>query len=245
VVNQRFADTHWPGETALGKRLRLVRADTPGPWLTVVGVVATVAQNDLLQPEANAAIYLPYQQQGRASMWVIARTGLPTGSFASALRKDMRAIDPVLPIQLGPFTLSERLAERYQYRAMSGMLFLLCAVAALLLASIGLYAVVAHWVSQRTQEIGIRMAIGGNARDILRLVFRQAVTALVLGLGVGLGAALLMLPALKAVLIQVSPADPLTLAVASAVLSAAALLGCQIPARRATRVEPLKALRAD
>ena len=89
------------------------------------------------------------------------------------------------------------------------------------------------------------MAIGGTARDILRLVFRQGVTSLVLGLSIGLGAALLMLPALKAVLIQVSPADPLTLVVASAVLSAAALLGCLIPARRAMRVEPLSALRTE
>jgi putative ABC transport system permease protein len=245
LVNQRFAATHWAGETAVGKRLRLVRADTPGPWLTIVGVVATVAQNDPLQPEANAVIYLPYQQQGRASMWVIARTGLPVGSFAGALRKEVHAIDPVLPLQLGPFTLSDRLAERYQYRAMSGMLFLVCAVAALLLASIGLYAVVAHWVSQRTQEIGIRMAIGGTPRDILRLVFRQGVMSLVLGLSIGLGAAMLMLPALKAVLIQVSPADPLTLALSSAALTAAALLGCLIPARRAMRVEPLRALRTE
>ena len=112
-------------------------------------------------------------QQGRASMWVIARTALPIGSFTGALRKEVQAIDPVLPLQLGPFTLTDRLAERYQYRAMSGMLFLVCAVAALLLASVGLYAVVAHWVSQRTQEIGIRMAIGGSARDIVRLVLRQ------------------------------------------------------------------------
>jgi putative ABC transport system permease protein len=245
LVNQRFADTHWPNATAIGRRLRLIRADVPGPWLTVVGVAATVAQNDPLQPDANAAIYLPYQQQGRASMWVIARTGLPIGSFTGALRKEVQAIDPVLPIQLGPFTLSDRLAERYQYRAISGVLFLVCAVAALLLASIGLYAVVAYWVSQRTQEIGIRLAMGGSARDILGLVFRQGATSLVLGLSVGLVAALLMLPALKAVLIQVSPADPLTFAVTAAVLSAAALLGCLIPARRAMRIDPLKALRTE
>jgi len=245
LVNQRFADAYWPGETAIGKRLRLVRANTPGPWLTVIGLVSTIAQNDPLRPEANAAVYLPYQQQGRASMWVITRTGLPIGSVTGALRHEVQAIDPVLPIQLGPFTLSDRLAERYQYRAMSGMLFFVCAVAALLLASIGLYAVVAHWVSQRTREIGIRMAIGGGARDILRLVFKQGVTSLVPGLSIGLAAALLMLPALEAVLIQVSPADPLTLVVTAAALSAAALLGCLIPARRAMRVEPLRALRTE
>src|SRR5215204_5451867 len=119
------------------------------------------------------------------------------------------------------------------------------AIAALLLASIGLYAVVATWVSQRTHEIGIRMAIGGNARDILRLVFSQGITTLVLGLSIGLAAALLMLPALKAVLIQVSPADPLTLAVTTTVLSAAASLGCLIPARRAIRIDPLRALRSE
>jgi ABC-type antimicrobial peptide transport system permease subunit len=178
-------------------------------------------------------------------MWVIARTALPIGSFTGALRKEVQAIDPVLPLQLGPFTLTDRLAERYQYRAMSGMLFLVCAVAALLLASVGLYAVVAHWVSQRTQEIGIRMAIGGSARDIVRLVLRQGITTLVLGLSIGLAAALLMLPALKAVLIQVSPADPLSLGVTAAVLTAAALLGCLIPARRAMRIEPLRALRTE
>ena len=245
LVNERFAATHWPNESAIGKRLRLIRANMPGPWLSVIGVVATVAQNDPLQPEANAAIYLPFQQHGRASMWILARTALTLDSFSSALRKEVQAIDPVLPIQLGPFTVADRLAERYQYRAMSGMLFLVCAVAALLLASIGLYAVVAHWVSQRTQEIGIRMAVGGSARDILRLVFRQGVTSVALGLGVGLGAALLLLPALKAVLIQVSPADPLTLVLAVAVLSGAALLGCLIPARRAMRVDPLRALRTE
>ena len=125
------------------------------------------------------------------------------------------------------------------------MLFLVCAVAALLLASIGLYAVVAHWVSQRTQEIGVRMAIGGSARDILGLVLKQGLTTLALGLGIGLGAALLLLPALTAVLIQVSPADPLTFIVASGALTAAALLGCLIPARRAMGVEPLRALRTE
>ena len=104
LVNQRFAAAQWPSEEAIGKRLRLVRGNTPGPWLTVVGVVATVAQNDPLQPEANAVIYLPYQQQARTSMWIIARTDLPIGSFTAALRKEVHAIDPVLPIQLGPFT---------------------------------------------------------------------------------------------------------------------------------------------
>jgi putative ABC transport system permease protein len=245
LVNQQFATTHWPNENAIGKRLRLLRDDTFTPWLTVVGVVATIAQNDPLQPAANAVVYLPYQQQARSSMWVVARTRVPLDSFASALRQEVRTLDPVLPVQLGPLSLADRLAERYQYRAISGGLFLVCAIAALLLASIGLYAVVAHSVSQRTQEIGIRMAIGGTANDILSLVFRQGLAPLVLGLGIGLAGALTVLPALRAVLVQVSPADPVTLVIAAAALSVAALLGCFIPARRAMRVDPLLALRQD
>jgi putative ABC transport system permease protein len=245
LVNQRFASAHWPNETALGKRLRLVRGSGPGPWLSVVGVVGTIAQNDPLQPESNAAVYLPYQQQGRSSMWVIARTRLSAGSFATSLRTEVQALDSILPLQIAPFSLADRLAERYQYRAVSGILFLVCAIAALLLASIGLYAVVAHSVSQRTKEIGVRIALGGTASDILRLVIRQGMMTIVIGLSIGLAAALVLLPALEAVLVQVSPADPLTLAFASGVLSAAALLGCLIPARRAMRVEPLRALRTE
>jgi putative ABC transport system permease protein len=207
--------------------------------------VGTIAQNDPLQPESNAAVYLPYQQQGRSSMWVIARTRLSAGSFATSLRTEVQALDSILPLQIAPFSLADRLAERYQYRAVSGILFLVCAIAALLLASIGLHAVVAHSVSQRTKEIGVRIALGGTASDILRLVIRQGMMTIVIGLSIGLAAALVLLPALEAVLVQVSPADPLTLAFASGVLSAAALLGCLIPARRAMRVEPLRALRTE
>jgi putative ABC transport system permease protein len=245
VVNQQFADSFWPGEDPLGKRLRLFQRTTPGAWLTVVGVVSTIAQNDPLRPALNALIYLPYQQGGRSSLWVLARTRVPLDSVAAALRGELHSLDPALPIQLGPFALNERLAQRYQYRAISGVLFLMCAAVALLLASIGLYAVVAHSVSQRTQEIGIRMAIGGTARDILSLVFTQGMVPLGLGLTLGLAAAFAFMPTMKAVLVQVSPADPLTFAVASVVLIVAAVLGCVIPARRAMSVDPLVALRSE
>jgi putative ABC transport system permease protein len=245
IVNQRFASAYWPGRDPLGQRLRVFRGKTPGPWVTVVGVVSTIAQNDALRPELNAMVYFPYQQGGRSSLWVLARTRVPLGSMAPAFRSEINALDPALPIQLGPFALNERLAQRYQYRALSGMLFLICAGVALLLASIGLYAVVAHSVSQRTQEIGIRMAIGGTARDILRLVFIQGAIPLGIGLTIGLAAAFALMPTLKSVLVQVSPADPLTFLIASVALTVAALLGCLIPARRAMGVDPLVALRSE
>jgi predicted permease len=243
VVNQQFASTHWPGQDPIGKRLRLFRGQTEGPWLTIVGVVSTIAQNDPLRPESNALVYLPYEQQGRGGLWALVRAPLSLGTFAAPIRSEIQAIDPLLPIQLGPVRLPDRFTDRYQYRRVSGALFLLCASVALILASIGLYAVVAHSVAQRTQEIGIRMAIGGTGRDILTLVFRQGLVPLVMGLGVGIAAAFVLMPALASVLIQVSPADPLTFVTASAALIVASLLGCWIPARRATRVDPVVALR--
>jgi len=124
-------------------------------------------------------------------------------------------------------------------------MFLIFAAVALLLASIGLYTVIAHSVTQRTQEIGVRMAIGATTRDILALVLRQGMIPLGIGLAIGLTASLAVNQLLKSMLVQVSPADPVTLLVASGVLILAALLGCLIPARRAIRVDPVDALRHE
>jgi predicted permease len=245
IVNQQFASQRWPGEDAVGKRLRLFRGQSPGPWLTVVGVASTIAQNDALRPESNALIYLPYQQSGRASMWAVARTRVPLGSVARAFRSEVHAIDPALPIQLGPFLLSDRLAERYQYRALSGILFMVCAAVALILASIGLYAVIAHSVSQRTQEIGIRLAIGATAGDIRALVFAQGMAPLGIGLAIGLAMSLAVGRLVQAQLVEVSPSDPLTYSITTVVLIFSAALGCRIPARRAMRVDPVVALRHE
>jgi putative ABC transport system permease protein len=137
------------------------------------------------------------------------------------------------------------LQENYWTSGLDGALFLIFATIALLLAAVGLYAVIAHSVSQRTQEIGIRMAVGGTARDILKLVFRQGMLPLGIGLTIGLGASVAVTPILKSALVGVSPADPLTLVVASIVLILAAMLGCLIPARHAMRVDPLVALRHE
>ena len=245
IVNQRFADRHWSGQDPLGRRLRLFRGRTPGPWLTVVGVTSNVAQNDPLQPDANALVYLPFRQVPRPSSWIVARTRVPPGTVSAAIRSEVRAMDSTLPISLGPFALADRMADRYRYRAITGVLFLICAAVALLLASVGLYAVVAHSVSRRTQEIGIRLAIGATPRDILGLVFRQGLLPSAAGLGIGLAASYAVNRALEAELVLVSPADPLALASASAVLAFAAVLGCWIPARRAIRVDPVVALRHE
>jgi ABC-type antimicrobial peptide transport system permease subunit len=154
-------------------------------------------------------------------------------------------VDADLPVSQGPVSLEERLAPTYRYRGFNAGLLLVFAALALLLASIGLYAVIAHAVSQRTQEIGIRLAVGAQARDILGLVFRQAMLALGIGLTVGLAASLAVNRILTAQLVDVSPADPVTFVVASVVLILAAALGCLVPARRAMRVDPLVALKSE
>jgi ABC-type antimicrobial peptide transport system permease subunit len=142
-------------------------------------------------------------------------------------------------------TLENRLAEsRLEVKVLGGM-FVIFAVIALVLAALGLYAVVAHSISQRTQEIGVRMAIGGTRRDILRLVYMQAMRPLVLGMLVGLPVAFGVTDVLRAVLIGVSPGDPVTFLTAVLVLVVAGVAGCAIPARRAVRVDPIVALRYE
>jgi len=145
----------------------------------------------------------------------------------------------------GPKTLAESLAFNYWSNGINGVLFLIFAAIALLLASIGLYAVIAHSVNRRTQEIGIRTAMGATAQDILTLVFKEGLLPAATGLTIGLAAALAATPLLKTQLVGVSPADPLTLVVASATLIVSATLGCWIPARRAMRVDPAVALRHE
>jgi putative ABC transport system permease protein len=247
VVNQRFARRHWPGENALGQRLRLFNGETPEAWLTVVGVASNIVY-DASRQEITPVVYLPYRQRPRGEdMWVLIGTTIPAGGLVAALRREIAALDPDIPIWLGPYSLADRLAAGGVYGNIRNhaVLFLIFAGIALLLASIGLYAVIAHSVSRRTQEIGVRMAVGATASEILQLVFRQGMLPLGIGLAIGLAASLAVNRVLKAELVQVSPADPIALAVASAALVLSAALGCWIPARRAMRVDPVVALRYE
>ena len=177
IVNQMFANKYWPGEDPLGKRLRLFNEKTPGPWLTVVGVVSNIIQNDYHPAKSRSFGLLAVPARARRRACGFSRElSVPPGSLANAFRREVQALDSDLPVY-GPFVLTERL-ERFWDSRFYGALFLIFAAIALLLASIGLYTVVAHSVSQRTQEIGIRMAVGATARDILKLVFVQGMLPL-------------------------------------------------------------------
>jgi len=246
-VNQRFASEHWPEQTALGQRFRVFNGATPGAWLTVVGVVSNIVYAPDRQ-EIAPVVYLPYAQAVRGGdMSVLIRTSVRAGGLTTALRQEIGALDSDIPIWLGPYDLADQLASGGLYANIRNhaVLLLIFAALALLLASIGLYAVIAQSVSQRTREIGVRIAIGATARDILRLVFRLGMLPMGIGLIIGLAASVAVTRVLSSELVQVSPSDPATLAVVSAVLILSAMLGCWIPARRARRVDPVVALRHE
>jgi putative ABC transport system permease protein len=243
IVNQLFASRFWQGEDPVGKRLRFFEDNIPQPWVTIVGVASNIIQNDLNRQRFDPVVYLPYRQKPGGGAWILVRTRNSSGDLTNAVRREVQALDPDLPLY-GPMPIADRM-ERFWDSRFYGSLFLIFAAIALLLASIGLYTVVAHSVGERTQEIGVRMAVGAEARDILALVCRQGLLPLGLGLAIGLAASLAVNRVLASALVQVSPADPISLSVASAVLVVSAMLGCLIPARRAMRVDPIVALRHE
>ncbi|HEY2845632.1 MAG TPA: ABC transporter permease [Bryobacteraceae bacterium] len=243
LVNQRFAAMSWPGEDPLGKRLQFFGENIPHGWLTVAGVVSNIIQNDINRQEFGPVVYLPYAEKPESGMWILAHTSVPPDNLKNAFRRQLQELDPDQPVY-GPFAMAERMEVFWDSR-FYGFIFLIFAALALLLASIGLYAVIAQSVSQRTQEIGIRIAIGATGRDILNLVFAQGMLPLAIGLTIGLAASFAVNRLLQSMLVSVSPADPASLAAASGVLILAAMLGCWIPARRAMRVDPVDALRNE
>jgi putative ABC transport system permease protein len=244
LVNQRFAGLHWPGEDPVGKRLRLYDGPAPGGWRTIIGVAPNIVQNDETRQRFDPVVYLPFRPEPARAMWVMAKAGSAAG-LGTAFEREVHALDAELPIWLGPFSLTERLASNYRSARVSGGLFLAFAAIALFLAAVGLYAVIAYAVDRQTREIGVRLAIGASASDVLKMVFALGMRPVAVGLIAGLAGSVAVNRVLQAQLVEVSPWDPEALAAAAAALVAAAALGCWIPARRAMRVDPVTALRQE
>lgn len=242
IVNERFASKHWPSKNPVGKTVWISNGKSPGHWRTIVGVASNIVQNDRTRLEP--LVYLPYQQMPDNSMEVILRTLVPPATLASTVRREVQALDSDLPV-FGPLTLTERLEANYWSNGLYGVLFLIFAAIALLLASVGLYAVVTHSISQRTREIGVRLALGATKRDIRSLVLKEGMLPVGIGLTAGLVASFGITPILKSVLVQVSSIDPITLTLAAIVLMSSAIVGCMIPAHRAMSVDPVVALRHE
>ncbi len=246
IVNQKFAETTWPGDDPIGKRIRIfVNKDKKlTGWLNIVGVTPNILQNNITAHKFDPLIYVPFRQMPRDDMSLMARTTVPPETLATAFRQAVQAIDQDMPVY-NLRTLEERLATNYWDQKIFGGLFGTFAIIALLLATVGLYAVIAHSVNQRTQEIGVRIALGASSGNILGLVLRQGMIQLAIGLAIGLAGAFATTRMLVSELNGVSPTDPSTYLSISLVLSAAAILGCLIPARRAMSVDPVIALRNE
>ena len=244
MVNQAFAARFWPGENAIGKRLRLLRQGAAQPWLTVVGVLPDVLQNFRRPLDHDPLIYLPETELPQREMFIASRTRIPPAALADSFRRAVQSMNENLPVY-DVRTMEDRLAEKRLSVSLLGGMFSVFAGVALLLAALGLYAVIAHSINERTQEIGLRMAIGGTSRDILRLVYVQGMRPLAIGLVLGLPAALAVTHVLRMALIGVSPGDPATYLGAVTVLVASGALGCAVPARRAIRIDPIVALRYE
>jgi predicted permease len=244
LINRGFAETHFPGKSPLGARLRVYDDATPRHWVTIVGVVPDLTQTDFTHQQNEPLIYFPYRQEPQRWMSILVATRLRPGSLGDACRRAVQNVDPDLPAhEISP--LDERFALSSWPVRVFGSMFAIFAGIALLLASVGLYAVVAHLVSQRTREIGIRVALGASRRTIMQMVFAQGLLPMAIGLAIGMAAAFAVTRVLGGLLSGVSATDPFTFAAVAIVLLIAATVGCALPARRAVRIDPMSALRHD
>ena len=244
IVNRSFAAAQWPGESPVGRRLRLVEDGTPRSWLTVIGVAPDVWQNDMVQRQFEPLIYLPYRAMPGQSMYVVAHTDVPPATLAQTFGRAVRSLDPGLPVY-GLQTMVEELQQHDWPVRVFGSMFAIFTAIAMLLAMVGLYAVVAHSVNQRIPEIGVRMALGAPARSLMASVFAAGMRPVVLGLSVGLVLTIALARVSRALLSSMFQPGAGPFVIVALVLLVTALLACGIPARRATRVDPMTALRYD
>lgn len=247
VVNKTFAETIWKGQDPLGKRIRLV--PEPGktePWRTVVGVAPDLQMAGLENNQVGQdGFYVPLAQRCPGFVSLVVKTAADNPlTLTSLVRQQVNAIDRDLPIYF-VYSMDEVIARETFFPSLFGTLFAILGISALLLASIGIYGVIAFSVHQRTQEIGIRMALGAQKQNVLRMIIRQGMLQLLVGLGIGLVLALGSSGLLANFLFGMSSKDPATFALVSLVLSGVAFLACWIPAQRASRTDPLVAIRYD
>ncbi len=239
LVSETMAKQFWPGEEAVGKRLTMTFY--PGVVREVVGVVGDVKLRGLEKTSPIAALYVPYAQMPRSWMSLVVRTAQSPGSVGSAVEAAVHAVDPDQPV-VDMKTMEEHLGASLAHARFSMLLLAVFAALALLLSSIGIYSVLAYAVKRRTREIGIRMALGADGGDLVRMVVFQGMRPALIGLAIGVAASLVLGRLLAGLVFGIAPTDPLTFAAASALLSGVALAACAVPAWRATRVEPTQAL---
>jgi putative ABC transport system permease protein len=243
IVSESMARRYWPDQDPVGRKVKRGNLASERPWLTVVGVVGDVKDTGL-DLDSGPTWYMPFAQNPWNGANLVVRTDREPLSLAPAVRQAVQTVDPNQAIY-DVATMEQLIAGTIARPRFSAVLLLVFAATALLLAMVGLYAVLSYSVRQRRHEIGVRMALGARPSDVLRMVLRQGLTLAVAGIALGLAAALLLTRLLRAQLFEVSPTDPWTYAALSLGLAAVALAANFLPARKATRVDPVVSLRSN
>jgi predicted permease len=249
IVDERLAKQFWPGRDPIGRRMyrpsspeNAMVTDEKTEWLTVVGVVGDVKQRGLVESQASVgAYYLPVEQNTMRTMTFAIRTTTDPTALVNQVRREVATLDPELPV-FSAKTMEELTDDSLVTRRWPMLLSMGFGIVALLLSAVGIYGVLAYLVTQRTKEIGIRMALGGTPRSVFDLVLKEGLVLVGVGLAVGAVGAVAIRKSLEAQLYGVRPSDPAVLMIATLVLGAVALVACAIPARRATRIDPVVAL---
>jgi predicted permease len=245
IVNESFADRYFEGEDALGRRIRQGRSDSVEPWLTIVGIVPDMYLEGVEDQEDDPeGMYVPLAQADVSFLYMALRAGGSPMTLANPARDAVASVDRDVPLYWVQ-SLQSAIDETTWYFRVFGTLFMIFGIVALFLASVGLYGVMSAAVSNRTMEMGIRMALGAKARDVRRLVLRQGMIQIAIGVILGVALAGLLARGLEILLYRVEAWDPMTFISISLVLTAVGLLASYIPALRATRVEPIAALRYE
>ncbi len=243
IINETMARQYWPGEDPLGKRFTMDDPTDKATWVTIVGIAGDVRQMGVDEP-VKAEMYFPYQQSQEPFYTprdLTIRTAVDPLSLVTAVRNEIHQVDPEQPIS-NIRTMGQMLGEETASRSLGMTLLTIFAGLALLLATVGIYGVLAYFVVQHTQEIGVRMALGAQRGNILALVLKKGMTLTLLGVGIGLVVAFALTRLMASLLYEVSAADPVTYLAISLLLTTVAFLACYLPARRATKVDPMVAL---
>ena len=238
VINETMARLYWPNEDPLGSRMRIIFS----PWMTVVGVVGDVHHNGLNTPP-NPEIYMAQTQEPASSLAVMARTTGDPLQLAAAAREQVKAIDKDLPVTIT--TMDQIFSQSVAGQRFNTLLLGIFAVLALTLAMIGVFGVINYAVAQRTHELGIRIALGAQRLDVFRMIVGEGLLLALIGVALGAAGAVTLTRLIRGLLYGVSPTDGPTFVIVSLLVTLVALFACYLPARRATRVDPLVALRAE
>jgi putative ABC transport system permease protein len=243
IVDEMLALQYWPDGNAIGKRIRYGWATGPDSWMTIVGVVAGIKHRSLTEMR-EPYMYMPLAQNPQLSMYLAVRTTDDPAAVASAVRSRIQELDPDLPVY-SIRTMTELVGQTLNSKRLTNLLLTAFSLLAVALASVGIYGVMSLYVSSRTTEFGIRLALGAEPRYLLRSILRQGLALTSVGIAVGIAGALVLTRALASLLFEVSATDPIVYGGVALLLVAVALAACYIPARRGARVDPLVALRYE